>query len=267
VLTVSNTYGDWLKSQRQAAGLTQEQLAQAAIMTRTHIAHIEAGRRVPSTEDARRLDRALNTGDVLSSFLPQRDVAVADYFEDARLLEQQATQIREFGLSYVPGILQTEAYARAVLSTAFPPRGDEESDRLVVTRTERSKILTDPVSPVVWALLDEAVLRRPVGGPEVMAEQITHMVDLTESKRVRVYILPFGLGGHPLMTGQLTLMWFEDQPPAAYSEGVSVGKVHDSPAVVQWLVNMYDLALGDALPLKESLALMRATAKEYGHHG
>lgn len=263
---MNNTYGDWLKARRVAAGLTQQQLAEAAVMTRTHIAHIEAGRRIPSLEDARRLDKALNTGDVLTSFLPDKNVAVADYFEDARQLEQQATQLREFGLSYVPGILQTEAYARAVLSTAFPPRSDEESDRLVVTRTERSKILADPLSPVVWALLDEAVLRRPVGGPEVMAEQITHIVGLTESKRVRVNILPFGLGGHPLMTGQLTLMWFEDQPPAAYSEGVSVGKVHDSPTVVQWLVNMYDLALGDALPLKESLALMRAIAKEYGHH-
>ena len=65
---MSNTYGDWLKAQRKAAGLTQEELAEAAIMTRTHIAHIEAGRRIPSKEDARRLDQALNTGNVLSSF-------------------------------------------------------------------------------------------------------------------------------------------------------------------------------------------------------
>src|SRR5690606_30979834 len=114
-LTMSNIYGEWLKAQREAAGLTQQELATAAVMTRSHIAHIEAGRRTPSKEDARRLDRALNTGDVLSSFLPDDDGVVAKHFEAAHALEQQAVEIREFALSFVPGILQTEGYARAVL--------------------------------------------------------------------------------------------------------------------------------------------------------
>lgn len=235
-------------------------------MTRSHIAHIEAGRRIPSKEDARRLDKALNTGNVLSSFLPQDDSTIADYFEPARHLEQQATEIREFALSLVPGIFQTRGYARAVIRTAFPPRGDEECDRHVVTRLDRSKILADPVTPVVWALLDESVLRRPVGGQEVMAEQIMHVVGLVEAERVRVHVLPLGVGPYHLLQGMLSLMWFEDQPPVAYSEGLSIGKLHDSPTVVHRLQGAYDLALGDALPLKESLALMRAVAKEYGDH-
>ncbi|RXS68353.1 XRE family transcriptional regulator [Streptomyces sp. TM32] len=263
---MGSAYGDWLREQRESARLTQQQLADAAVMTRSHIAHIEAGRRIPSKEDARRLDQALNTGNVLSSFLPKDDAAVADYFEAARHLERQATMIREFALGYVPGILQTERYTRAVMRTAFPPWSEAERDRLVVTRLERAKILADPVTPTVWAILDETVLRRPVGGPEVMAEQIMHIVRLAEDERVRVHVLPFGLGAHPLMHGMLTLMWFEDQPPVAYSEAVSTGKLHDSPALVQRLQGAYALALSDALPLKESLALMRATAKDYGHH-
>ncbi|MBM7439026.1 helix-turn-helix transcriptional regulator [Streptomyces sp. HB132] len=263
---MSNSYGEWFREQRLAAGLTQQELADAAVMTRSHIAHIEAGRRIPSKEDARRLDEALNTGNVLSSFLPDSDVAVADYFEAARLLEQQAVFIREFALSYVPGILQTEAYARAVLGTSFPPMGEEERDKLIVTRLERGKILNDPLTPAVWALLDEAVLRRAVGGPEVMAAQISHMVRLVETERVRVHVMPLTLGFHPLMDGMLTLMSFEDQPPVAYGEGLRMGKVHDSLPVVQELQGRYDLALSDALPLKESLALLRATAKDYGNH-
>ncbi|MEV5796610.1 helix-turn-helix domain-containing protein [Streptomyces collinus] len=263
---MSNIYGDWLKAQREAARLTQQELADQAIMTRSHISHIEAGRRIPSKEDARRLDRALNTGDVLSSFLPDEGAAVAEYFEAARQLEQQAVVIREFALSYVPGILQTERYARAVLATSFPPVSEVERDRLVVTRLERAKVLHDPVTPVVWVLLDEAVLRRAVGGPEVMAEQVMHIVRLVESERVRVHVMPFALGFHPLMDGMLTLMSFEDQPPVAYGEGLRMGKMHDSPSVVQELHGRYDLALSDALPLKESLALLRATAKDYGHH-
>lgn len=119
---MTSTYGDWLKQQRETAGLTQQQLADAAVMTRSHIAHIEAGRRIPSREDARRLDRALNTGNVLSSFLPQENVAVEDYFEAARYLEQQATVIREFAPTFVPGILQTERYARSLLSVGYPLR-------------------------------------------------------------------------------------------------------------------------------------------------
>ncbi|MEV7103011.1 helix-turn-helix domain-containing protein [Streptomyces atroolivaceus] len=263
---MSNIYGEWLKAQRLAAELTQQELADASVMTRSHISHIEAGRRIPSKEDARRLDMALNTGNVLSSFLPDDDVAVADYFESARLLEQQAVLIREFALSYVPGILQTEGYARAVLGTSFPPVSEEECDRLVVTRLERAKILDDRLTPVVWVLLDEAVLRRTVGGPEVMAAQISHMARLVEAGRVRVHVMPLAVGFHPLMDGMLTLMSFEDQPPVAYGEGLRMGKVHDSPSVVQELQGRYDLALSDALPLKESLALLRATAKDYSHH-
>lgn len=264
---MTSTYGDWLKQQRETAGLTQQQLADAAVMTRSHIAHIEAGRRIPSPEDARRLDMALNTGNVLSSFLPQQDVAVADYFEAARLLEQQAVMIREFALSFVPGILQTERYARAVLSTSFPPVSEQECDRRLVTRLERAKVLDDPVTPVVWALLDEAVLRRRIGGPDVMSEQIDHLVRLTESGRIQVHVLPFALGVHPLLSNMLTLMWFEDQPPTAYGEGLHLGKVHDAPSVVQDLQHRYDFALGNALPLKESLVLLRATARGYERDG
>ncbi|BBC36144.1 hypothetical protein SGFS_074380 [Streptomyces graminofaciens] len=259
-------YGDWLKQQRETAGLTQQQLADMAVMTRSHVAHIEAGRRVPSKEDARRLDRALNTGDVLSSFLPQDDVAVTDYFESVRLLEQQAMTIREYASAFVPGVLQTKGYARAVLSATFPPVSEEECDRRVVTRLERAKILDDPVTPVFWAVLDEAVLRRSVGGRDVMAEQLMHMVRLTESGRVRIHVLPFGVGAYPLLQGMLTLMAFEDQPPVGYGEGVSMGKIHDTPAVVKRLEDVYALALSDAMPLRESIALLRATAKDYGRH-
>ncbi|CAM5408061.1 transcriptional regulator [Streptomyces xanthochromogenes] len=260
-------YGEWLKDQREHAGLTQQQLAETAIMSRTHIAHIEAGRRWPSQDDAKRLDRALNTGNVLASFLPDRNARpVADHFEAAKQFEQQASVIREFALALVPGILQTEAYARAVLSVRFPPLRPEERDQAVATRLKRSGILADPVTPVVWALLDETVLHRPVGGPIVMAEQLIHMADLADAGRIRVHVLPFSLGAHPLFPSMVTLMWFEDQPPVAYVEGLHTGTVHDSPALVDRFQATYDLALSDALPLKESLALLRATAKGYGHH-
>jgi transcriptional regulator with XRE-family HTH domain len=264
---VGNTYGEWLKTRREASGLTQQQLADAAIMTRSHIAHIEGGRRVPSPDDARRLDRALGTGDVLSSFRPGDDSAVADHFATARELERQATCIREYASVIMPGILQTEKYARAIMSTAFPPWSSEERDRLVVARLERAEALDGTESPVLWVLLDEAVLRRPVGGADTMAEQINHVVGLAESGRARVHVLPFGLGAHSLMASMLSLMWFDDQPPVAYTEGTRVGKVIDSPGEVQQLQDSYALALSDAMPLRESVAFLKEIAEEYGIHG
>ncbi|MDI3421847.1 helix-turn-helix domain-containing protein [Streptomyces luteolus] len=262
-------YGDWVRQRREAAGMTQQELADAAVMTRSHIAHIEAGRRVPSREDARRLDRALGTGDVLQSFLPggEDEHPVAEHFEAARQLEQQATVIREFGLNYVPGLLQTEAYAHAVLrETAYPPLSLEEREKAVATRLKRAQILSDPVTPMVWTLLDEAVIRRPIGGPVVMAEQLTYLADLSDSERIRVHVLPMAGGGHPLLPTSLMLMWFEDQPPTAYMEGLYTGGVQDSPALVETLQGAYHHALGDALPVKQSVALLRATAKDYASH-
>jgi len=120
---------------------------------------------------------------------------------------------------------------------------------------------------VMWALLDEAVLRRAIGGPDVMAEQIRHLIYLVEAKRIRLHVIPYAAGFYPLLEGMLTLMWFEDQPPLAYSEGLLTGKLYDAPSVVQRLQHRYDLALSDALPLKDSLGLLRMTAKEYAHHG
>ncbi|MFM9368257.1 Scr1 family TA system antitoxin-like transcriptional regulator [Streptomyces sp. Da 82-17] len=264
---MTTKYGEWLRTQREGLGLTQQQLADEAHMTRSHIAHIEAGRRVPSAEDARRLDKALGTGDVLSSFRPGSDSALADYFEPARVLEQQAVMIREFAPIYVPGILQTRRYASAVLGSWPQPRSAEECDRHVVTRLERALILQDPLTPVVWALLDEGVLRRPVGGGEVMAEQIEHLIGLVERGRIRVHVMPSTVGAYGLLHGMVTLMWFDDQPPAAYTEAVSVGQVHDSPVVVRHLQHAYDVALSDALPLDGSLALMKARAEEHRRHG
>lgn len=129
---------------------------------------------------------------------------------------------------------------------------------------DRAKIFDDPLSPEFWALLDEAVLRRPVGGCEVMAAQLRHIIDLGE-RRIRVHVLPFSAGAHALMEGPVTLLRFHEMAPLAYSEGLDTGTVLDSPAAVEQSLVSYDLALGDALSHLESLSLIRAVAEEYEH--
>jgi transcriptional regulator with XRE-family HTH domain len=257
-----NAYGDELRERRERAGLTQHQLGKLAVLSRSHIAHIEAGRRLPSKEDAERLDQALNTGGVFVRFLP--DGRLAAFFEEVADLEPQAVMIREFANSLVPGLLQTDAYARSVFARGFPRLSDEQCADNVRTRLDRAKILENCLVPEVWALLDEAVLRRPVGGPQAMAEQLRHIAAMGD-RRIRVHVLPFGVGAHALLESGVTLMRFMDMAPLAYVEGLHTGTVLDSPAVVEQSLVSYDLALGDALSHQESLALIRAVAEEYEH--
>lgn len=259
-------YGEELRKRREAAGLTQEKLSEQVVMSRTHIAHIEAGRRKPAPDDALRLDRVLDTGGVFARFLPTLDGRpVADHYEQAALFEQQATMIREYGAALVPGLLQTAAYARAVFQTAFPPLSDNDCDDAVVTRIARANLLEGNVTPALWALLDEAVLRRPVGGSAVMAEQLRHIADMGERRRVRVHVIPFSAGAHSLMESGTTLMWFDDAPPIVYVEGLRTGTILENPDVVHKCQSAYALALGDARSHEGSLAMVRAAAEEFEH--
>ncbi|MCX4819175.1 helix-turn-helix transcriptional regulator [Streptomyces sp. NBC_01142] len=259
-------YGEELKRRREAADLTQEELSERAVMSRTHVAHIEGGRRRPDVADARRLDQVLKTGGFFERFLPTLDGrAVAEHFAEALEFEQHATVIREYAPKLVPGILQTEAYAREVLGSGHPPKNAEERDRLLVTRLERARILDHFDSPVVWTMLDEAVLRRPIGGPAVMCEQLRHVLALGESRRIRVHVLPFSVGAHAMLEGFVSLMWFDDLPPIAYVEGLKSGRVWEVPSVVRQCQEVYDHALGDALSHRKSLGLIRSVAEEYEH--
>ena len=259
-------YGEELRSRREGAGLTQEELSVRAIMSRTHIAHIEAGRRRPTLDDARRLDDVLEAGGVLVRFLPSRgDGRVAERFAEAMELEQRATMIRTYAPRLVPGLLQTKAYAHEIFRSGFPPRTEEERDALLVTRLARAKVFDDFKSPVAWYLLDEEVLRRPIGGPSVMCAQLRHIVDLGERGRIRVHVLPFSVGFHALVEGFVSLMWFNDLPPVAYVEGQNFGRVLEEPAVVRDCQALYEHALGDALSHNASLALIKSVADDYEH--
>ncbi|WP_053755643.1 helix-turn-helix domain-containing protein [Streptomyces sp. MMG1533] len=259
-------YGQELKRRREAAGFTQEELSQRAVMSRTHIAHIEAGRRRPDVEDARRLDVVLEAGGFFERFLPTLDGRkVAEHFAEAAELERQAVAIKQYASTLVPGFLQTPEYAREVLGSGHPAKSDEKRDSLLATRVERTRILDDFDSPKVTLLLGEAVLRQVIGSPEIMCEQLWHIAELGESRRIRAHVLPFTAGAHALLAGPVKLMWFEELPPVAYVEGLKSGRVWEVQGTVRELEDVYDHALGDALSHRKSLALIRSVAEDYEH--
>ncbi|MFJ1597828.1 Scr1 family TA system antitoxin-like transcriptional regulator [Streptomyces sp. NPDC088261] len=261
--TLREKYGEELRLRRLAAGLTQEALSEVVVCSPTLISHFEAGRRLPNPEDARRLDQALGTDGYFLRWLGDLDPKFANYFAAVAELERLATEIRQYGLSLIPGLLQTEAYARAVFRAYLANHWDTDVDQRVVNRMERSQILAAPSGPVVWTLLDEGVLRRRVGGSQAMAQQLNKVADLAEAGRLRYHVLPFGGGEHALMESPLALLSFKDTAPVAYVEGLYTGNLMDDPALVSNCQAAYDMALGNALSQSESLALTRAVAKEY----
>ncbi|OMI39840.1 helix-turn-helix domain-containing protein [Streptomyces sparsogenes] len=263
--TPREKYGEELKLRRIAAGMTQEALSEIVVCSPTLISHWEAGRRLPRPDDAVRIDQALGTDGFFARWLEDLESKWTDHFASVAELEQQATLIQQFALTLVPGVLQTPAYARALFSAYRPNHTAEELDEDVVIRTERAWILDGPLNPVVWTLLDEAVLRRTVGGPQVMAEQLHKIADMAEAGRLPLHVLPYSAGAHALQQSLLTLLSFEDSAPVAYVEGFLTGNLMDDPSLVKASQTAYSLALGDALSHQESVALVRAAAEEHAH--
>jgi transcriptional regulator with XRE-family HTH domain len=258
-------YGEEIKLRRIAAGLTQESLGELVVCSATLISHYEAGRRLPSPEDAQRIDLALNTDGFFERWLRDLEAKYDDFFAGVAELEKVATTIRQFALSLVPGLLQTEDYARALFRSNRPNHTEAELDKEVVIRTARSNVLIGPDRPELWTLLDEAVLRRRVGGPEVMARQLHKVADMAEAGETRLHVLSFDVGAHPLQQSLLTMMDFEEGAPVAYVEGLHTGHLMDDPALLSACRTSYNLALSDALSRRESLALVRAAAEEHAH--
>ncbi|MEV8454874.1 helix-turn-helix transcriptional regulator [Streptomyces sp. NPDC052095] len=263
--TPREKYGEELRLRRLAAGLTQEALSEIIVCSPTLISHYEAGRRLPSPEDARRIDRALGTDGFFERWLEDLDTRYADHFAAVAELERRATLIQQFALSLVPGLLQTDGYARALFQSLRPNYRPDEIDKDVVIRTERARILDGPLQPVLWTMLDEAVLRRRVGSPRIMAEQLQKIADMAEAGRLRLHVLPFRVGAHALQEGLASLMSFPDSQPVAYVEGFLTGNLMDDPTLVEVCRTVYDLALSDAMSHQESIALVRAAAEEHEH--
>ncbi|MFE9848318.1 Scr1 family TA system antitoxin-like transcriptional regulator [Streptomyces sp. NPDC005576] len=263
--TLRERYGAELRLRRLAAGLKQEELGAQLLCSPTLVSHWEAGRRLPNPNDAQRIDLVLQTDGFFFRWLEDLDPRFAQYFQAVIELEREATEIRQYGASLIPGLLQTEAYALAVFRAYRTNYSAEPLDDWVVKRMERGQLLTKSSTPVAWTLLDEAALRRTTGGPGVMAEQLHKVADMAEAGRLRLHVLTFASGAHALLESMLYLLDFADASPIAYVEGILTGHLMDQPADVEACQRAYTIALSDAASCQESVALVRSIAKEYEH--
>jgi hypothetical protein len=179
-------------------------------------------------------------------------------------LEAAASVVRTYEAQTVPGLLQTEAYARAnVLATSanVVPAEVEEKVSVRISRQDLVTRSTDPIQ--IIAILDEAVLRRQVGGPPAMREQIRHLITMTARPHVVIHVLPFAVGAHPGMEGPFCLLSFPepDDPDLVYLEQATSGLVPEEPEEVRRYTLMFGTLLGKALPAEESVTFMTHIAE------
>ncbi|MEO3811950.1 helix-turn-helix transcriptional regulator [Sphaerisporangium sp. B11E5] len=135
-------------------------------------------------------------------------------------LEEAATRIRTYEVQFVPGLLQTKEYARAVITAGAAGIGPAEIARRVDLRMERQRVLDRPDGPIFWAVIDEAALRRPIGGAEVMRGQIQHLLELMRLPGITIQVMPFSYGGHSAEGGAFSILRFGDKelPDVVYVE-------------------------------------------------
>lgn len=258
-------WGAELKRRREEAHLTQEALGRLVFVSGGYISQFEQAFRKPQLDVAVRIDGVLQTDGFFERTWRQLidDQRYPDYFAAAADLERLATKICDSEPMIVPGLLQTATYAQALMLAGNPFASDEYIEDNVRARLDRAIILKEATRPVYWAVLHEAVLRVPVGGPAVMAEQLQHIARLAHERKLVAQIVPFTAGAYPVMGKMLTLMEFDDAPPTVYTEGVYSGNLLDDPAVVKRVQEGYDLLRAVALSPEASLALIESAAEDY----
>ncbi|RRO12830.1 XRE family transcriptional regulator [Saccharopolyspora rhizosphaerae] len=159
---------------------------------------------------------------------------IAPWFQDFVGLEESASRIQTFELQFIPGLLQTERYARAVASQGRPEAEDDEVDRRVRLRLQRQRMFARPKAPRVWAVIDESVLHRPIGGKSVMREQIESLLDATKLPTITLQVLPFSLG-RSAAEGAYTILRFAEPeiPDIVYLEHLCGALYLDKPEDIE----------------------------------
>lgn len=258
--------GAELRHRREDAGLSQTELGAPLFVSGSFIGQLESGVRRMQMDQAEKFDEVLGAdGFFVRNCAALKTSKYPEHFAEAAEAEARAEAIREYAPQLVPGLLQTEAYARAVFRAYQPTAMESVIDELVTTRLERAQILADPTSPLLWVVLDEAVLRRVVAGPQTMAAALRHISALMRQHRIVAQVLPFTEGAHAALTGPLKLMSFPDAPPLAYVDGLGIGRLEDDPATVRQYELTYDLVMASAVSPAASLALIESVAEDYDH--
>ena len=265
-----------LRRLRETAKLTCEDVAERLECSASKISRVETGRVSVSPRDVRDMLQIYGVPEDQRDSLVQlaRESrqkgwwhaygdSVQPHFGTYLGLESAASEIRIYEVNLIPGLLQTEEYARTVISAGMVDKPRADIERSVALRMERQQVART-IMPKVWVVLDEAALRRQVGGPEVMRIQLEHLREIGSLRNVSLQVIPFGGGAHPAMGRPFVILSFGEDldPDVVYLEDLTS---------VLWVENVYEIdrynvffhhLSATALSFESSAALMTAVLKE-----
>ncbi|MEU4652634.1 helix-turn-helix transcriptional regulator [Streptomyces sp. NPDC023723] len=269
--------GQELRRLREVKGMTAEEVAERLLVSQSKISRLENGRRSISQRDVRDLCGVYEVEDqrIVDSLMQMAkdsrqqgwwhafgDIPYSVYIG----LETDAESLRTYEPQMITGLLQTRTYAEALIQGALPETPAADVEKRVNVRIRRQERIHSEHGPLrLWVVLDEACLRRVVGGPQVMREQLEHVAEMSQQPHITVQVLPFDVGAHPGVNGQYSILEFADAADSSvvYIEGVTsdlyLEKAHD----VQKYTVMYEHLRAQALNVDESRRRIEDVAKEY----
>lgn len=246
-----------LKAHRDKASLTQEVLADKACVSLSLLKKIESGERRPQRDFALWCDQFFGLPGTFERFHRLTLLETfPEWFADRMIYEEQASSITEWEMRVIPGLLQTRAYAEAVIRNDRPFVTNAEMTRDINNRIERQEILNRDDPPKLWVVLAEGPLHQLVGGEAIMGPQLDHVIAMAESSRCVLQVLPFASTDAPLPSGPATFFEFPDNQPVAYLEGWDTGWVIEEQKQVTDISARLTMIKGCALSPAESRNLV-----------
>ncbi|MEU8350811.1 helix-turn-helix transcriptional regulator [Streptomyces sp. NPDC048845] len=256
-------FGSQMRMWRQRAGITRERLAAEVGYSVETISSVEQGRRMPQPSLLEAADDVLGAGGLLKGggcFLVREKYP--DWFQEYASYEAEAVALGLYEPMAMPGLFQTEEYARAVYAGSCPPLDDEAVELSVRARIERQAILVRPKPPCVSVVVEEGVLRRRIGGTEVMKGQIRRLMESAQWRNVTMQVMPTERDMHPGLAGAMVLLESAEHRNFAYLEGQRGSLLISDPDDVSVLTQRFGIIRAQALSPDESMRLMDQVAQE-----
>ncbi|GGW48295.1 transcriptional regulator [Streptomyces caelestis] len=254
---VVTVFGRQLKLLRTRAGLDRAEFGKLVGYSADTVASIEQGRRIPQPRFIDKADEVLGAGGLLTAL--KEEVAKAQYpafFRDMARLEARATALNVYAVYAVPGLLQTEDYARAVFHMQRPLLEDDVIEQRLEARMVRQEIFCRRPAPLMSFVIEEAVLRRPIGGPKVMRETLEQILVTGQSRNVEVQVMPIEREDNAALGGPFSLIDTDKGQRLAYAEVQDHSRLYTDAAYLRTLEARYGILRSQALTPSESVAFI-----------
>ncbi|WP_405831851.1 Scr1 family TA system antitoxin-like transcriptional regulator [Streptomyces sp. NBC_01176] len=253
------TFGAVVQALREHAGLSREEFGERVRFSKHTVASVELGRRMPDPTFVERAEAALGNTGALRKAAGHlaRQPGLAAWFRQWARLEATAITLYTYECRLLPGLLQTEAYARTLFTNQLPPLDDAQIEAQWVARAERQRLLRERPNTAFGFILEEGLLLRRTGGVEVTRGLIDHVLEIAQLRNVEIQVMPQVRETHAGLDGPMQLLETPDNRWFVYCEGQESGQLIADPKVVSMLQMRYARMRSQALTLEDSLSLMQ----------